>query len=188
MPASPKATVVGLGAAAVVTAAVFLVPAILLTDYFGQVSERQQLQDAAAAAIADLRLRGVETGTLPDPAVVPLAQTGFRLFPVTGPLTAWDGQSIPPHQQPREAIVWIAGPAERAGPISRQDFADDQTPLSDVVGAAGSRGVPIAFADGTVWMMRETTPATAIRPFLTRNTLVKLRRDDWLAPFRLRDR
>ena len=171
-----------------VTVAVFLVPAIVLTDYFGQVSERQQLRDAAAAAISELRLQGVETGTLPSPAVVPLGETGFRLFPVTGPLTAWDGQSIPPHQQPREAIVWIAGPSPRTEPIGLDDFADETTPLSEVVGPAGSRGVPVAFADGTVWMMRETTPATAIRPFLTRNTLVKLKRDDWLAPFRLRDR
>ena len=188
MPASPKATVVGLGAAAVVTIAVFLVPAIVLTDYFGQVSERQQLRDATAAAVSALRLRGVETGTLPEASVTPLGETSFQLFPVTGPLTAWDGQSIPLHQQPREAIVWIAGPSTRTTPIQPNDFAADDTALSDVVGAAGSRGIPVAFADGTVWMMRETTPATAIRPFLTRNTLVKLKRDDWLAPFQLRDR
>ena len=186
MPASPKATVVGLGAAAIVTALVFVVPAVVLTGYFGQVSERQRLVDATQAAIRTLRLHGVERDTLPDPVVQPLGTTGYRLFPIVGELAAWDSFRTPPHRQPPEAIVWLAGPAGRPAPLSPDEFAADEDPISGVVGEAGSRGIPVAFADGTVWLLRESTPCSAVRPFLTRNTLVKLKRDQWLAPFRLR--
>lgn len=186
MPASPKATVVGLGLATAIAAAVFLVPAVVLTQYFGNLTQRQKVQDEVTAAVSTLRLDGVERNALP-PATIATLSTGDRLFPIVGELTAWDGQDIPLHRQPKAAIVWIAGPSDRDAPIEVDEFAAEDASLMTVVGSTGRRGIPIAFADGTVWLMRETTPGAAIGPFLRRDTLVKFDRDEWLGPFRLRD-
>lgn len=185
MPASPRATVVGLGLATAIIAAIFLVPAMVLTGYFGSLGRRGLVREQSVAAIDRLRLVGVETDALPPARPLPI--DGLSLLPVTGTLTAFDGQHIPLHKQPAGTIALVGATARRQA-LTAADFDGKETPLEEIVGSTGGRGVPVAFADGTVWLLRESTPCGAVRPFLTRNTLVKLRRDEWLAPFRLKER
>lgn len=195
MPASPRATVIGLGLAALIVAAIVLVPAAVLTGYFSSLSQRDRAAGTAADAIAALKSYGREFDAIPQPSPIAVPGTPMRLLPVVGEYSAFESQAIPLDRQPKPLVVYL-GATEAAGltEIAAADLLrpgpDPQVEptLADRLGPSGAIGVPVAFADGTVWMLHDTTPAREVAQFMRRDTMAQNDRDRELTPFRLEKR
>ena len=191
MPASPRATVVGVGAAVLIVFGIFLAPIAVLTGYFGSISQRESVVRQTTAVIESQREYGVSEDAIRPPEPVLMDGADVVLYPVTGEATAFTQLDIPLHRQPRELLVYVGGTdANRtslsAADLLSEDSADRFRTIEEVIGG-GSIGIPVAFADGTVWMLQPTTPCRELAPFLRRDTMALAKRENQLRPFRMRD-
>ena len=185
MPASPRATVIGLGAAGLITAAVILVPAFVLTGYFGSVSQRDSVIDGTRAAIRSLKTYGLDQGGILAPKPIPL-DAGIRLLPVTGELSAFADLDIPLHRQPGSLIVYVGAADPDRTTLSATDCTEKLQTLGELVGTSRDLGLPVGFADGTVWLLQQSTPVPELALFLRRDTMALNDRNERLLPFALR--
>ena len=170
----------------------------MMSGYVGQIADREGVRQAAIDTIAAARLAGLEADALGEPVPLPVStpdlDSPLWLLPVTGEATAYDGRDVPLHRQPRTLLTHIGSlrpSQDRQTPpsLAVAEFEDvaAEAEIADLVGSTRGLGVPVAFADGTVWLLRDTTPLRVLRPFLTRDQLARVERTDDLQPFRLRE-
>ena len=191
MPTSPRATVVGLGLAAVISAAVILIPVAIITGMSRSVAQREQIRTQSRDAVHTLIEEGMASDRGTAAETIAIDGTPVRLLPVVGPLSAFETSDVPLHRQPGKLLIFLGTVNEAQQTVSAADLdrpndAEGEPTLAEFLGTPGPLGLPAVFRDGTVWLLHGTTPVREVQPFMRRDTMATADRDN-LKPFVLRE-
>lgn len=187
MPASPRVAAIGIGAVVAITLGIPTIAGIIATNAVAVQNAREQLVTDLKSVHRDLRNAGLADDRLPTPQRAPelwasltVGVTGFR-----GNYAVFE-DDFPLHRLPGNVVALVHDRKERDESVL--DVATLEPPgvtLGELFGRSSGVGIAVVFADGEVYVLRDRTPASALRPFVTRNTAVKRNRDDSLRTYQL---
>ena len=188
---SPRASLIGLSAAALSVLLIFVVGLSAATFAVRGRTERAALADELRAAVREMRTAAKRDGVWPTDA-------GDGVVSLVPELTEVEAV-------PRTALVVIRGPAavtrldledaalgepatDRDRSIHENGFGFDRVDgptLGQVLGPTGGVGVPAAFASGEVIVLQDEMPVSELWPFVAGSEMKRPDRERSIDLYRL---
>lgn len=186
MPATPRVAALGIGGAISIVFLIPIVAGVIATHYVGLKNDRGIVYSQLEQIYQELKSQGLLDDALPTRETCPDL---WRTFPIDivgfhGRYAVFD-DNFPLHRLPRSVIAFAQ--AVRPGVEPTLDVAsfDGEGVIGDVLGESKQIGIGLVFADGHIKIVKDSTPFSAIRPFLTRQTAVQSDRDRILKTYQL---